>query len=245
MIFFIILFINIYSDFNAGRDQFIILKTLGKGLTADVFLAEHTETKLNVALKVYKPIKDFNVQERSFEIEVKVMQELKHKNIVQILAANLRGILKSPGKKDSEIMYMCLELCEGGEFFDYIADPCNYLCDNTARFYFQQLISGLKVMHDNGFAHRDLKTENIFIDSDFNLKIGDLEFAKHMDISKNFGMLKTMIGTSGYQSPELLEGNYYDGVANDIFAAGVILFIMYCGYPPFCEAKKQINGIKI
>ena len=93
-------------------------------------------------------------------------------------------------------------------------------------------------MHKLQVAHRDLKTENLFLDKDFTLKIGDFGFSKFMNPEQNFGKLKTQLGTSGYQSPELLEGQLYDGAANDIFALGVILFILTKAYPPFREARK-------
>ena len=232
-------------------DQFLIHKTLGKGFTADVLLAEHLETKVKLAIKIYKPISNYKIQQTNFSNEIKIMQSLNNSNIVKILAANNLGIYKSStSKEDIKIMYMGLELCANGEFFDYIADICKGFCDNTCRFYFQQLLNGIKGMHDSGIAHRDLKTENLFIDSEFSLKIGDFGFAKFVELEnrdKNgnlIGMLKSNLGTTGYQSPELLEGNLYNGFSNDVFSSGVILFIMYCGYPPFREAKSSDQWYK-
>jgi len=127
-----------------------------------------------------------------------------------------------------------MEVADNAELFDFIADPGKGFPERLARFYFIQLISGLKAIHEQKFAHRDLKTENIFLDKDFNLKIGDFGFAKYFEEGSK---LKTVLGTVGYQSPELLEGKGYNGFANDIFACGVILFIFANAYPPFKEAK--------
>jgi len=124
------------------------------------------------------------------------------------------------------------------ELFDYIAEPGKGFSEKVARFYFIQLITGLKSIHDSNLAHRDLKTENIFLDKGFNLKIGDFGFAKYME-ENNSKKLSTILGTVGYQCPEMLENKGYSGVENDIFAAGVILFIFVNGYPPFKDATSK------
>ena len=165
------------------------------------------------------------------------MKNLKHENLINVIAANESGVMMNEGNKSS-IMYIGVELAENAELFDYIADPGKEFSEPFARHYFKQILSGLKSMHDQGIAHRDLKTENLFLSSDFTLKIGDFGFSKFMDSQVNNGKLKTQLGTSGYQCPEMLEGQLYSGTANDIFAIGVILFILVKAYPPFREAKK-------
>jgi len=219
-------------------DQFRVLKPLGKGYTAEVLLAQHLESDYQLAIKIYKPTNNPKILEKSFANEVTTMRGVNHPNVVKILAGNNQGVMKRPGKIEKIIMYMGIELCPGGEFFDYIADPGKGFCDNTARHYFIQLMNGLKGIHDAGLAHRDLKTENLFVDDKMNIKIGDFGFAKFIEPGNDKVLLKTALRTPGYQCPELLEGENYDGKANDIFACGVILFIMYCGFPPFREAKK-------
>lgn len=216
-------------------DQFEVIKPLGKGYTAEVLLANHIESNTQVAIKIYKPSGNQKTLDKNFANEVNTMKTVNHQNVVKILAGNNHGVHKRPGKLDREIMYMGIELCAGGEFFDYIADPGKGFSENTARYYFKQLMNGVKAIHDAGLAHRDLKTENLFVDGEMNVKVGDFGFAKFIEDN---AFLKTSLGTPGYQCPELLEGEVYSGTANDIFACGVILFIMYCGFPPFREAKK-------
>lgn len=225
------------DDIEIIDDQFKVLKPLGKGYTAEVLLAEHVESQTKLAIKIYKPTGNVRVQEKAFANEVNTMRNVNNPNVLKILAGNNAGVYKRPGKIEKSIMYMGVELCAGGEFFDYIADPGKGFCENTARYYFKQLITGLKGIHDTGIAHRDLKTENLFVDGEMNIKIGDFGFAKFTEQEKG-GLLKTALGTPGYQCPELLEGDNYSGTGNDVFACGVILFIMYCGFPPFREAKK-------
>lgn len=218
-------------------DTFIVHKTLGQGFTSQVVLAEHKETKYNLAIKIFKPIKSMKLVVTNFRKEVDSMKDLKHENLINIIAANESGILLD-GKNKQNIIYIGVELAENAELFDFIADPGRSFNESMCRSLFAQLISGLKAMHDKSVAHRDLKTENLFLDGKFNLKIGDFGFAKYMDPNSNEGKLRTQLGTSGYQCPELIEGKPYSGEANDIFACGVILFILANAYPPFREAKR-------
>ena len=176
----------------------------------------------------------------SFEKEVDSMKNFKHENLINIIAANKNGLCVSGNEKEN-IMYLGVELAENAELFDFIADPGRAFSEESARYFFTQLIAGLKSMHDLKVAHRDLKTENLFLDDQFRLKIGDFGFSKFMCPTTNDGKLKTQLGTSGYQSPELLEGQFYDGASNDIFACGVILFILVKAYPPFREARRTDN----
>ena len=88
-------------------------------------------------------------------------------------------------------------------------------------------MEALKYMAIQGISHRDLKPENLLLDNDFNLKIGDFGFSTTEIIST------TKKGTPGYMSPEIHLGEKYNGTQADVFAAGVILFIMVSGHPPF------------
>lgn len=211
--------------------QFKLLKLIGRGYTSKVYLTEHTKSNKIVALKMYKK-KEHTPNE--FKIEVESMQKIKHPNVLQIHAANNKGILVREGKKDKQCVYIVIEIAENAELFDFISEPEKGFPEKIARYYFLQFLNGLKAIHDAGFVHRDLKTENVFLDKNFNLKLGDFGFSKAIESN---GKLSTVLGTVGYQSPELLETKSYNGVKNDIFAMGVILFIIVNGYPPFREAK--------
>ena len=78
-----------------------------------------------------------------------------------------------------------------------------------------------------------MKPENLLFDENFNLKITDFGFAAALCGRNKSGMLKTRLGTDSYMSPQLHEETLYSGAANDIFAAGVILFILVSQIPPF------------
>lgn len=88
-----------------------------------------------------------------------------------------------------------------------------------------------------GITHRDIKLDNILLDEQFNIKISD--FGLSRDAKGDFGdyKLNSRVGTEGYRPPEMEEGKSYEGLQADMFAVGVVLFIMYTGSPPFFSAK--------
>ena len=94
------------------------------------------------------------------------------------------------------------------------------------------MMNGLHYMHTRGFAHRDIKPENILLTSDFILKLADFGFSCLLKGKDSTGILHTKLGTPGYMAPEIPNKSYI-GTQVDIFSAGVILFIMYTGNPPF------------
>lgn len=94
------------------------------------------------------------------------------------------------------------------------------------------MMNGLHYMHLKGYAHRDIKPENIILTHDFILKIADFGFSCMLKGRDGKGVLHTKLGTEGYMAPEVITKNY-EGTRADIFSAGVILFIMYAGHPPF------------
>jgi len=130
---------------------------------------------------------------------------------------------------------MALEFVAGGELFDYVA--LAPFSEPICRAYFKQILQAMHHAHDKGVCHRDLKPENIMLDKEFNIKIADWGFAAPTAGRDGSGFLKTHLGTVAYMSPELLEKNEYQGNQADLFALGIILFILFTGHPPFEQAN--------
>lgn len=94
----------------------------------------------------------------------------------------------------------------------------------------------MEYFHKLNIAHRDIKPENLFLDDNLNLKVGDF------GLSNIFGpetLLKTSCGSPCYAAPEMISGKPYSGVTVDIWASGVVLFAMLCGYLPFNYPEDQ------
>ena len=131
---------------------------------------------------------------------------------------------------------MSMEYCPNGDLFDLVKKT-GKLSENLAKSLFLQLTNAVEYLHSSAeVAHLDLKLENILIGNDYKLKLCDFGFAEDLK-SK---VLKNK-GTDGYKAPEIyLQSNEgFDGDKADIFALGVILFIMIFGVPPFTIATRD------
>ena len=129
-----------------------------------------------------------------------------------------------------------LELVNGGDLFDYIANSGRF-SEDVARYYFTQFMDALDYMHKNNCCHRDLKPENIMLDSEFNLKVADFGFAAPVSGRDGSGFLSTQLGTQSYMAPEIHLNKPYTGPGVDLFASAIILFVMMSQRPPFNSPK--------
>jgi len=99
-----------------------------------------------------------------------------------------------------------LEYIDGGILFDTV-QSCGKMGEEAGLYFMNQLVDVLTYLNSKKVAHRDLKLENILIDSDLTLKVADFGFATY----KNIGKLKSYRGTKTYMAPEIKEGKTYDG----------------------------------
>lgn len=170
--------------------------------------------------------------------EVEVMKELSHPNLVRLVDFSDDAEYKRPNGSKLKVFYLALELVSGGELFDFIAETGRFT-EETARYYFHQMVSGLEYMHTQGYSHRDIKPENMMLDSEYTLKIADFGF------SSNQALNETKRGTDGYMAPEIYKGVEYSGQCVDLFATGIILFIMVAQHPPFNAASSKDPHYKL
>lgn len=98
------------------------------------------------------------------------------------------------------------------------------------------MVNGLEYLNSKGLCHRDIKPENLLFDGEFNLKLCDFGFAMKLSGRDGSGILHTVLGTESYMAPEIFIDKNYNGCAVDLFAAGIVLFIMVAGTPPFAKA---------
>ena len=218
-------------------DEYLIKETIGKGTFSVVKLGEHIKTKQKVAIKILDKGK-FKTKEDLIRIqrEIKILSMLEHPNIIKTYK-----ISETPKK-----YFIIMEYCEGGELFDYIVER-DRLDEYESSIFFYQLINALDYIHSKGVAHRELKPENLLLSQKKkSIKIIDFGLSNFYEIGERG--LETPCGSPSYASPEIIRGEVYDGFKIDIWASGIILYAMLCGYLPFDddeeEEKEDKNDIK-
>ena len=222
-----------YTD-RSRVDNFIILKTLGKGSTATVKLAMCSSTSERVALKIVRSDKAFILS-----TEIDVLKHLtEHRNIIKLLGYSASSVYYKSSGGSIQVSYMVLEYCKNGEIFDYISRFRGFPT-HLARKAFLELVSGIEQLHSSGVVHRDLKPENIFFSDVFDIKLGDFGFAAPIQGRDGRGYLSSFKGTRAYMAPEIVERKPYRGNLTDIFSAGIMLFLFVIGRPPFRLAERM------
>ena len=135
------------------------------------------------------------------------------------------------------VNYIVLELVSGGELFDFVSLGGRF-SENEGRYYFKQLLDGLNHVHSHGYAHRDLKCENLLLDASFTLKISDFGLSAPLAGRDNNGLMETTLGTFSFMAPEIHMKMPYEGKKVDLFAAAIVLFTMISQRPPFESAHR-------
>lgn len=132
-----------------------------------------------------------------------------------------------------------MEYAAGGELFERICNAGRF-SEDEARFFFQQLISGVSYCHDMQICHRDLKLENTLLDGSPapRLKICDFGYSKS---SLLHSQPKSTVGTPAYIAPEVLSRKEYDGKIADVWSCGVTLYVMLVGAYPFEDPEDPRN----
>ncbi|GMI81459.1 SNF1-RELATED PROTEIN KINASE 3.14, SOS3-interacting protein 3, CBL-INTERACTING PROTEIN KINASE 6 [Hibiscus trionum] len=197
-------------------------RMLGHGTFAKVYHARNLQTGKSVAMKVVCKEKVIKVgMMEQMKREIAVMKMVKHPNIVE-----LHEVMASKSK-----IYLAMELVRGGELFSKIAK--GRLNEDSARHYFQQLVSVVDFCHSRGVYHRDLKPENLLLYEDCSLKVTDFGLSAFSEHLKQDGLLHTTCGTPAYVAPEVIGKKGYDGAKADIWSCGVILYVLLAGFLPF------------
>ena len=205
-----------FQDFLAPYE---ILKELGKGGFSIVYLAKERATGKLVAIKVIdKDVDNENAPKTEFSIQ----REFESPYIVNILSYY----------EDESHFLLVIEYVNGGELFDAIVNEGAYSEFDAAKLV-QQILIGLKVLHDNNVIHRDLKPENLLLSIDektgeTTVKISDFGLAGIFSDEK----ISQYCGTEGYAAPEIMNNVPYDSSV-DIWSLGVIVYILLCGFRPF------------
>ncbi|XP_076048533.1 serine/threonine-protein kinase grp-like [Oratosquilla oratoria] len=202
-----------------ASDDWIQILELGEGTFGSVVLLMNASSGAFVAKKSVE-LHDFQVNQ---ETEVQVQQSLQHRNILRFLSS----------EKDETHLHIYLEYASGGDLEHKIGS--SGLDEDTSRFYFKQLVSGVKYMHAQCVVHRDLKPSNLLLDNEDVLKIADFGLSAKIEDPQTY--LSVVCGTGAYAAPEIFKRRY-KGEPTDMWSCGVILVKMLSGRDPWEVARK-------
>ncbi|XP_041358691.1 serine/threonine-protein kinase DCLK1-like [Gigantopelta aegis] len=165
-------------------------------------------------------------KEQMIENEVSILRKVKHPNIVLLVED-----YETPHE-----MYMVMELVKGGDLFDAISSATKYTERDASGMVFN-LANALKYLHSLRIVHRDVKPENLLVyehsDGSKSLKLGDFGLATEIAEDE---VLYTVCGTPTYVAPEIIAESGY-ALKVDVWSAGVITYILLCGFPPFASSS--------
>ena len=223
-----------------------VIKKIGEGSYGKIYRVKNKQSGDIRAMKQIMKSKIPNIEK--FQNEIKILAMVDHPNIVRLFEVI----------EDDKYFNLFQELCTGGELLKKM--HTTQMKEKQIAKIFNQIMSAIAYCHEKGIVHRDLKLENILfasnnpdspikiIDFGFSVLLGKNDMNKKEDKDDNdlktygFKRMKSKVGTLYYISPEIIKGNYDEKC--DIWACGVILYILLCGYPPFnAPSDKEVYNI--
>ncbi|PNY08564.1 calcium-dependent protein kinase 4-like protein [Trifolium pratense] len=210
------------------RDLYTLGRKLGQGQFGTTYLATDNSTSIEYACKSISKRKLISKEDvEDVRREIQIMHHLAgHKNIVTIKGAY----------EDALYVHIVMELCSGGELFDRIIQRGHYT-ERKAAELTKIIVGVVEACHSLGVMHRDLKPENFLLvnkDDDFSLKAIDFGLSVFFKPGQVF---TDVVGSPYYVAPEVLLKHY--GPEADVWTAGVILYILLSGVPPFWAETQQ------
>ncbi|XP_078173010.1 calcium-dependent protein kinase 26-like [Carex rostrata] len=210
------------------KDVYTVGKKLGQGQFGTTYLVTHKVTGKEFACKSInkrKLIQDDDVEDVRREIQI-MHHVCGHPNIISIEGAY----------EDSLHVHVVMELCTGGELFDRIIKRGHY-SEKRAAELARVIVGVVEACHSLGVMHRDLKPENfLFVNEDEDAPLKAIDFGLSIFFQPD-EVFNDVVGSPYYVAPEVLRKCY--GPESDVWSAGVIVYILLCGVPPFWAETEQ------
>lgn len=219
-----------------GIEKFDLMRVIGRGVMGEVSLARFRKDGKYMAIKAIS--KGYVVKhddERHVQNERLILGQLRHPFVV-----GLFGTLQNKQK-----IYFVLEYVAGGELFSKLrGNRC--LSAAVAKFYLVEILAALTHVHAGGFVYRDLKPENVLLDTEGHCRLVDFGFACAPPDGPE-GRMRTNCGTPAYLSPEQLSRKKTGGYTRivDWWAFGCVAYELMSGHTPFCPHHRTDDLLSI
>lgn len=206
------------GDYLEGRYR--IDRAIARGGMATVYRCVDVRLGREVAAKVMHEqyVHDPVFRER-FRREARAMAQLSHPNLVNVYDFSAQG----------ETIFLIMELITGGTLRELL-DERGPMPPHAAAAVMRGMLTGLSVAHDKGLIHRDIKPDNVLINSDHRVKLADFGLVRAAADATH--STDQIVGTVAYLSPEQVDGSPMS-CASDVYSAGIVLFELLTGHTPF------------
>ena len=244
-------FLNDNNEISTKSDDYEILQVLGAGAFSCVLKVKSKINKQIYAMKkvdMNKILEEMNVDRKYFENEIHFLQNLRSNFVCKCYTIF----------QEENFLFFIMEFMNNGDLLTfYKANKAlqKQIPEDKMWDIFFKSISGLKYIHEKGLIHRDIKLENLFLDDNFNIKIGDFNvsatidsqaaqnFADDMQQLDNMVSGQTVVGTAGYMAPEVKRNErvtYVYGPKADVYSMGISFFELCYGDKPYQRVNKNV-----
>ena len=213
-------------------DRYELLRPVGRGGMADVYLAYDPHFEREVAVKVFK--REDEEMLRRFVREAQLMASLHNAHLIPVYDSG------SSRLNGGNVYYIVMPYMEGGTLRSRIRR--SPLSLNVACRYLREIADALDYIHQQGIVHRDIKSSNMLLDADGRCYLADFGIARASEQSTQLTTTGSVLGTVDYLAPELFESNCTADRYSDYYSLGVLLYEMVTGRLPFM-AENQIAVI--
>ncbi|XP_051131179.1 calcium-dependent protein kinase 26-like [Andrographis paniculata] len=210
------------------KEHYRLGEKIGQGQYGKTFLCVEKKTGKNYACK--------SIAKRKLLTEEDVDDVRKEIEIMHHLSGQRNVISIKGAYEDAVAVHVVMELCSGGELFDRIVKRGHY-SEKKAAELIRTIVGVVESCHSLGVMHRDLKPENfLFVNEDEDSPLKTIDFGLSV-FFKPGEVFTDVVGSPFYVAPEVLFQHY--GPQADVWSAGVILYVLLCGFPPFWGESEQ------
>lgn len=212
------------------------LKILGEGSFGKAFLVENLKDHQLYVIKQMDLTRMSESERKEMVREAKILEALIHPNIICF-----REVYRTKKGK----LCIVMDYADGGDLAKKINEyqrKNQFFLESQILDWFTQICLAMKHVHDRKILHRDIKNQNIFLNKDNTIKLGDFGIARILSNTRE--KAKTMVGTPYYLSPEIIENKPYT-FSSDVWSLGVVLYELCALKPPFNADNLKMLALKI